>query len=253
MFIHIREVSSRDEVINENHTYAYDSWALNSLGDVKQLNNKWFNYTEDVLVKENCHSDMFLRIYLKWCNPGKNFCSHLFLVKNDTQEFILTDCAFNVKPTVIEQVKIVENAAKFWRCVHPELITDEPIHVNYLNYSGEFNINNPVARDAICVKTELENKYSNIYFTMDQLDVCLYRDSAVKKSKHIGWTTPDIIVVPDISVGNGIYKAMMKTYNFYGFVVGGTTPAILNSRSDLDKNEECIKIFENGTLDKWNK
>ena len=195
------------------------------------------------LVKENVESDRFLRAYLKYCNPEKEFCSHVLLMDSPSHQFILTDAVVNVNPSPKELVKIVENALNFHRFLYPEIKT---IHVNLLTNNGHFSLSNETSCKMRLVKSELEEKYPNeLWITEWQLDTCLYEKS--RRAKHIEgslFVTPDIIVVPNLDTGNAIYKALMKQYRCYGFVIGGTTPAVLNSRSDLDKNEECINILK---------
>lgn len=199
------------------------------------------------LVKEDCHSDVFLRLYLRLLNQKRNFCSHVLYMRHRSklQQFILTDAVMNIEPTLEQFVKIIDNADYVWRRL---IELDDPdsytTHVNFLNYSGGFSFNNKDALTGSHLARYFEwNDPSRYYFTTWQLDTCLYEES--RKVKMAGTHfCPNIIVVPNISVGNAIYKALMKEYDCFGFVVGGDTIGILNSRSDLDKNDESIKILE---------
>lgn len=199
------------------------------------------------LVKEDCHSDVFLRLYLNLLNQKRNFCSHVLYMRHRSklQQFILTDAVMNIEPSLEQFVKIVENATKIHRLVIPEENIYDIIHVNFVTYSGAFSIKNKEALVANALKTHFEYEDSGSYlFTDWQVDCCLYPEA--RKAKHLIRADygPDIIVVPNISVGNAIYKCLMKEYDCFGFVVGGDTIGILNSRSDLDKNDESIKILE---------
>lgn len=196
-----------------------------------------------VLVKDNIESDKFLRTYLKLCNPNKNFCSHILLMSNEEQSFILTDSVMNIDPSPQDLVKITLNAVNFCRDYFHSEDIDYMVYVNLLTNSGHFSLNNATSVKMELVKKALEND-SRLYITQYQLDTCLYEEA--RKAKLVGNARklrPEIIVVPNLDTGNAIYKALMKTYNCYGFVVGGTRPAVLNSRSDLDKNKECVKIL----------
>lgn len=199
-----------------------------------------------VLVKDNIESDKFLRTYLKLCNPDKNFCSHILFMqhKDSLKSFFLTDAVMNIEPTSSEIMRITLNAVDFCRkYFHPDDI-DYMVHVNLLTNSGHFSLNNPTSSKMELVRKALEGD-SRLYITQWQLDTCLYEES--RKVKLIGRKrdlSPEIIVAPNLDTGNAIYKALMKDYLCTGFVIGGVVPGILNSRSDLDKNEEAIKILE---------
>ena len=240
--IHIRDIPSKNEVKDGENFYLDSSWGLSSL----EYNVPQFNTKEDLLVKELVNSDDFLRIYLKYYNPYKYFCSHVLFMTNDTNAFFLTDAALNLDPDPTTLVKIVENAVKFYR----ELHLDEckpTIHVNLLTNSGHLSLSNPTSCKMQLVKDYLVENYPDLYVTTWQLDACLYYKARQNKG-IVGdcglFMTPDIIVVPNLDTGNAIYKALLNEYKSYGFVIGGTIPAVLNSRSDLDKNEESIKILK---------
>lgn len=226
------------------HLYEIPSGAKNTTDDVYMYYED-FNFPvphEHILVKENMHSDDFLRIYLKYYNPNKNFCSHLLVMKDNTHEFILTDAAMNISPSLQDYVKIIDNAVDFYKKTNQDYQRAEQdgispmIHVNFLTHSGEFDIRNQVSCNAQLLKTHYEYNSSDIYFTMDQMDTCLYPTG----KKHVeAYTCPNIIVVPNIDTGNAIYKCLMKQYQALGFVVGGVVPAVLNSRSNLQMNLFC--------------
>ena len=241
MFLHLYEIPSKrtDELQGQiNRAVSFVDADLTDLFKTCEKENVNIS-----LVKEDVPSDRFLRAYLKYCNPEKKFCSHALLMDSSTQHFMLTDSVVNVNPSAKELVKIVENSLNFHKFLYPEI---EPIHVNLLTNNGHFSLSNETSCKMRLVKSELEEKYPNeLWITEWQLDTCLYYES--RRDKHIEgslYVTPDIIVVPNLDTGNAIYKALMKQYKCLGFVLGGTTPAVLNSRSDLDKNEECIKILK---------
>ena len=240
-YIHVSTVPIPKHIEGESHVYL-DTYAATGYLD---LNVPFFNPNTDVLIKENVHSDDFIRIYLKYFNPHKDFCSHVLYMDNGRNRFILTDAAMNIEPTLVDFTKIIENATTMWRALNPSW-EDDIIHINFVNYSGSFSIKN---KDAITANTLREwcdvEHPGEFLFTNWQIDSCLYDESRRKKEWQSSLECPQIILVPNISVGNAIYKCLMKEYKCYGFLVGGTTTAVLNSRSDLDKNEECLKILSN--------
>jgi len=183
-----------------------------------------------------------LRLYFKYFNPNKNFCSHILLMENDYKKFILTDAALNIAPSLKDLVKITQNAIKFWSAMNPtDSMESQTIHVNFLSNSGHLELGNQTACNCQLLKDYFEQNHCENFYTTWQLDTCLYDKSRIKKAGELCY--PDIIVVPNLDAGNAIYKALMNQYKCYGFIFGGTTPAILNSRSDLDKNKESIKIL----------
>lgn len=204
------------------------------------------------LVKENVDSDKFLRAYLKYCNPNHNFCSHVFFMQNDTKTFLLADAVMNIDPDAKTLSKIVENTVDFYRQLHLDEYKPT-VHVNLLTNSGHFSLSNPTSCKMQLVKDYFDSHpmvNNDLHITTWQLDTCLY-NKARRVKGIVGDTflySPDIIIVPNLDTGNAIYKALMQEYKCYGFVIGGTTPAILNSRSDLDKNEEAIKILKDLNL-----
>lgn len=200
-----------------------------------------------ILVKEDIHSDDFLRLYFHLCNPKKNFCSHVFVGQHKwtARRFILTDCALNIEPTLEQLVKIVENAARFYRTLDgpTDKYDDDVLSVNLVNYKNEFDLNNPICRTKVLLEKSLEYNNDALSVASWQFDCCIDRDARKKKFGQAA-LDPDIIVVPNLYVGNPLYKAMLIDYDLYGFVIGGEQPAVLNSRSALDKNQECIKMLE---------
>lgn len=253
-YVHFYEQYHAHYIDDENNVYVRPG-ELHA--DVSPIGNTFFylpdgtafDATDAIFVKEDCHSDEFLRQYLKFCNPKKNFCSHVLLMEHKTklQSFILTDSAMNIEPTLTDFVEIIKNAAEFNKLLQRTEGFDVDItHVNFLNYSGSFSLKNKEALIANQLKTYFDIYNSGeYYFTNWQLDSCLYPESRKAKRLTIeGDYAPRIIVAPNISVGNAIYKCLMKDYDCYGFVVGGDSLAVLNSRSDLDKNDYAIRILE---------
>lgn len=236
-YLHIDNTTRNSDFLQKQYTS--DLHLLQTSYDKVSL----YTMPKDViLVKENCQSSDFLRLYFKYFNPDKNFCSHILLMENDYRKFILTDAALNINPSLKDLVKITQNAIKFWTSLDKNILTEsQPIHINFLSNSGHLELGNQTACNCQLLKDYFEQTACENLYTTWQLDTCLYDKSRVKKAGELSY--PDIIVVPNLDTGNAIYKALMYQYNCYGFIFGGTTPAILNSRSDLDKNAESIKIL----------
>ena len=235
MFIHLYD-GPKVGIDDEHNRYIY----------YQDFNDRCANFYQDaILVKENMHSDDFLRIYLKYYNQEKKFCSHVLKVKDESHDFILTDAAMNISPSLQEYVKIIDNAIKFYKATDSwykeNIMRDPTIHVNFLTHSGTFDIRNPISCTAELVATHYRNNLSDVTVTNWQLDSCLYLTP--NKMQYSKYSCPNIIIVPNIDTGNAIYKALMISYDTMGFVVGGRLPAILNSRSRLSKNTESMAFL----------
>lgn len=207
----------------------------------------------DILVKENIHSSDFIRFYMKYCNPNKNYLSHIFFMKHLDSErnFILTDGALNIEPTLQQKAQITQNALDFIYKHHqyfPRLhIT---CWINFLTHNGEFDLRNKLSCESQLLIDHFMRKSSEKdtftkSCTMWQYDSCFdnYAREVKYGSDFLGWHHPTLLVVPQIDTGNVIYKSLSNEYDGYGFILGGTNPAVLNSRSQLDKNEKAILIL----------
>lgn len=235
-YIHLYDKYHQHYVDHDNHTFVHWSnyWSVEH-GDP----------ANHILVKEDMNSDRFLQIYLQHFNPLKKFISHVFMLYGNKdqpgREIFLTDAVMNIEPTLEQLVHITDNALAFYEMVNSN---DEYklCLVNFLTSNGHLSLKNKTSCNA-----ELLNQYywreCGIQTTTYQLDCCLYPDAL--EAKYPGKNgMPDIIVVPNLDTGNAIYKALMKTWDTAGFVIGGINPAILNSRSALDNNPESIVLLE---------
>ena len=100
--------------------------------------------------------------------------------------------------------------------------------------------------------TSLEYYVGGEHFTsgdleIKQFDECFSVDAWCIKRKDADamvFTYPDLLVTPDITVGNAIWKSLTILNNWYakGYVIGGKLISILLSRSDSEESYyESIK------------
>lgn len=205
--------------------------------DYRDYHKDWtYNY-QIRLVKENVNSDDFLKVILKEHNPNRNLLTHVFL--NHSRNIILTDCVINNHPDCKQKIKIANNAIKFYQDIYDE----KPQIVNFLTPNGHLSEAIPESIEAFGLCAIMKERYNDIHFDMQQLDVCLsYKARAAKK---MNWEKEaNIIIVNSLSEGNSIYKALSLGYfNFYGYVLGADVPVVLNSRSFLDLNTDSLNLI----------
>ena len=179
---------------------------------------------EYIVMKGKIHSNDFLRTVIeinKQFTKEKVFLSHCAVLQKERTKFILTDAAFNTQLTRENQMDIYNNAIKFYYDLTKR--KEEPI-VNYVLAECNYKIPN----------FELSESFpSNILPA--QLDTAL--DPQRNKLKNSAETKKaDIIIVPDINMGNAIWKSLtvLGSFTVSGFVVGTKFTCLLNSRGDSE-------------------
>ena len=168
-----------------------------------------------------------------------NILSHVavFDIEGYDRLFFITDAAMNLAPDVNGKKQIIENACSVARALDIE----EP-KVALICAKEKVN---PKMKDTVEAK-ELEDMYLR-----GEIKNCIVGgpfalDNAINEeaAKHKGMNHPvagkaDILVVPDIEVGNVLYKSITyfsKCENA-GLIVGAKAPIILTSRADSDKTK----------------
>jgi phosphate acetyltransferase len=202
---------------------------------------------ELIIVKENIHSDEFLKHIMKNFNKDKNFLSHVFVMEKDDNQFIITDCVLNIKPSLKDKEKILQNAIdfadKYFICTNVAVISP----------SGEVNPKIQSSLDYLYLKEIFD---VNTSIELCQLDTALSRDARWIKNKEFyleedavpdDLIMPNVLLVDNLGEGNILYKALMLNgYSGMGFVLGADVPIVLNSRaaSEEDKNKAIEFIMK---------
>ena len=188
-----------------------------------------------IVMKGKIHSNDFLRIIIeinKQFTKEKPFLSHCAVLQKERVKFILTDAAFNTQLTHENQMDIYNNATKFYHNLTKK--KEEPV-VNYVLAECNYKIPN----------FDLSESFpSNVLPA--QLDTAL--DPERNKLKNSAETKKaDIIIVPDINMGNAIWKSLTVLGGFTasGFVVGTEFTCLLNSRGDSE--ESYLKSLKLGS------
>jgi len=197
-----------------------------------ELVNEW------VILKGDIHTKDFLRILIKLeksFDPLHNqsiFLSHIAkLVSKDGKSFYLSDGALNTKQLEDETIlyNIIDNAKKY--------INKQDANIAIVLAADNSNV--PGYDSASRVKFE--------YTKIKQLDECFDPKAWVLKNKDKDineFAIPDLIITPDITVGNCIWKSLtiLNNWNVMGYVIGGKLKTVLLSRSDYEESYyESIK------------
>ena len=211
---------------------------------------------EWIVMKGDIHTKEFLKILIKF-EKGLDFKGNIFLShivelvnknKNGPKSFYLTDGALNTKQMENSETlaKVITNAQKFIankkegiNKIDPKIVTAIILAANNENVPGYTAVDNVITWDEdIPYKDNLEIK---------QFDECFSVDAWCIKHKDVDammFTYPDLLVTPDITVGNAIWKSLTILNNWYakGYVIGGKLISILLSRSDSEESYyESIK------------
>ena len=243
------------EIYNEKHKKVNEDMQLVSA----QLSNEQFcdmfiHTTKDldnwIILKGDIHTKDFLRIIIgfeKGLNPNNNslFLSHIVEIVGKNMSFYLSDGALNTKQ--IEDRNVLGN-----------IIKNAQNHI--LNKKQKTSKIDPVISTAIILAANNSNvpgydvASTNVFDVPDtkhieikQFDECFDLASYLIKNPEAdaeSFTCPDLVITPDITVGNCIWKSLTILNNYYakGYVIGGRLNTILLSRSDSEESYyESIK------------
>ena len=250
------------EMYNEVHQRANEEMHLTNTA----LSNEEFcemfisttklDQEEWIMMKGDIHTKEFLKILIKF-EKGLDFKGNVFLShivelvnknKNGPKSFYLTDGALNTKQMENSETlaKVITNAQKFIankkegiNKIDPKIVTAIILAANNENVPGYTAVDNVITWDEdIPYKDNLEIKQFDECFSVDAW--CIKR----KDADAMVFTYPDLLVTPDITVGNAIWKSLTILNNWYakGYVIGGKLISILLSRSDSEESYyESIK------------
>jgi phosphate butyryltransferase len=150
---------------------------------------------------------------------------------------LLTDCAMAIQPTLDEKKEIIENAAYLARKLGYELP-----RVALLSALEVVNPKIPDTMEAavlskMCDRGQIKGCLVDGPFALD--NAISPEAAAMKKVKSPVAGVADVLVAPNLQVGNVLTKAL--TY-FGGLdvaaaVVGATAPIIMTSRTDSKRNK----------------
>lgn len=195
----------------------------------------------EIIMKGLLHTSTFLKAVLNKEN-GLNKGNLISQISIYNKEYgkglqLLTDCAIAISPNLNEKKQIIENAVD----LAIKLGYKKP-KVALLSALEIINENIPDTLDAAILskmgeRGQIKNALIDGPFALDNaisIEAAKYKKI---KSKVAG--KADILVVPNLQVGNVLTKSL--TYfakkDVASAVMGATTPIIMNSRTDTVKNK----------------
>lgn len=204
---------------------------------VKEISNG----NAHILMKGGLPTKSLLRAVLnkEFGLRSNSVLSHvaLFEVPNQDRLIFLTDAAMNINPTLNDKTKIIKNTVDVARAIgvdKPKVAALAPVEV--------VNEAMPSTTDAaILTQMSRRNQIENCI-----VDGPLAFDIAVSNQalKQKGIISPvegraDILLAPNIEVGNALYKSFVYFANakVASIISGAIAPVILTSRADSKENK----------------
>lgn len=243
------------EIYNEKHKRVNEDMQLVSA----ELSNEQFcdmfiNTTKDlndwIILKGDIHTKDFLRIIIdfeKRLNTKYTdvFLSHIVEIVGKNMSFCLSDGALNTKQIEDGNTlrKIIKNAQNYILDRKEGISKVDPIISTAIILAAN-NSNIPGYEVA---KTKVFGVPDINHIEIKQFDECFDLASYLIKNPNAdaeSFTYPDLVITPDITVGNCIWKSLTILNDYYakGYVIGGRLTTILLSRSDSEQSYyESIK------------
>lgn len=196
----------------------------------------------DFIMKGLIDTSLLLKAVLnkEWGLRTESLLSHVMLYEVSTYSKILylTDGGMNLEPSLEDKKKIIENASVVTRA-----LGKEEIKVAVLAAKEKVNPKMIATVHADQLKKEYENGGFSNGIIVDgplALDLALSKNAAkVKGYESQVAGDADILVVPNIEMGNGIGKSITYLANgkSAGVVMGAKAPIVLVSRADDYKSK----------------
>ena len=200
-----------------------------------------------MLMKGLLPTSIILKAVLnkEWGLRSSGLLSHIALFKPENFErfIIITDAAINITPDLMQKKLMIENAVKAAHKLNIELPKVALLAaVEAVNPSMQATID-----AAVLSKMNERGQIKGCV-----VDGPLAMDNAVSPAaaKHKGITGPvagmaDILVAPNIDVGNAIYKtlAFLSECQYAGVIAGARAPVVLTSRADTPDSKFNSIVF----------
>ena len=199
----------------------------------------------DFIMKGLVDTSKILKSYLK---PEYNMrtdklLSHVAIFIPETYYKILfvTDASMNIAPTLDQKRQIIDNAVEVARKIGVE--------IPKVACLAAIEKVNPKMKETVEARALQEMNEEGIIKNCLvagplALDNAIYEKAAkIKNISHPVAGHADILMVPNIEIGNILYKAFAfcSKAKHAGVIVGGKTPVVLTSRSD-DENGKFNSI-----------
>ena len=188
-----------------------------------------------IIVKGHIHTDILMKEVLKreYDLLGKTRLSHIWhmTINKDDKPIIITDGALNVLPNIKTKMHILRNVINF-----SERIGIEKPKVALLSATEEVldSIQSSIDAKEITKLAKEENLNAEVFGPL-AFDSCISKKSAaIKGIRNTVAGQADVLLAPNIEVGNSLVKMMIYFMGACaaGVVVGGKVPIVITSRSD---------------------
>lgn len=194
------------------------------------------NNEADFLMKGLVDTSILLKAVLNkdWGLRSDSLLSHVMIYEVATYHKLiyLSDGGMNIAPNIDEKEKIMDNACKVAKALGNTIIK-----VALLAAKEKVNPKMVATVDANDLKERHKNS-NNRDIIVDgpmALDLALSKDAAdIKDYKSQVAGDADVLIVPDIGMGNGIGKAItyLAQGKSAGIIMGARVPIVLVSRAD---------------------
>ncbi|MFD2829397.1 phosphate acyltransferase [Corticicoccus populi] len=204
--------------------------------------------TCNVLMKGMLSTSVILKEVLRKDHQlvSGNLLSHiaLFDLPNYHKSILLSDSGMNIDPDIETMKSIINNAvgtAHQLKITHPKIAL----------LSAVEKVNSRIAATVSAESLTSYYKNSND-FTVDgplQYDLAVSAKAAVQKGfKSTVAGDADVLIVPDLNVGNILYKSLVYTggARVAAMVTGAKVPIVLTSRSDSSEDKYhsiCLAVY----------
>ncbi|MBC8591256.1 bifunctional enoyl-CoA hydratase/phosphate acetyltransferase [Wansuia hejianensis] len=193
----------------------------------------------DFLMKGIVDTSTLLRAVLNkdWGLRNYSLLSHIMVyeIPSYSKLIYITDGGMNIEPSVEEKAHIIENSS-----IVVKALGKDKVRVAILAAKEKIHPKMKATIDAV----ELKKRYENNEFTKGvivdgpmALDLAISREAAnIKNYRSEVAGKADILLVPNIEMGNGIGKSITYFANgkSAGIIMGAKVPIVLASRSDTD-------------------
>lgn len=188
----------------------------------------------DILLKGGIKTHTLLKEVLKkeYKLKAQDLLSHVALVNSSAlnRQILLTDAGMNIAPGEDQLVSIIENVKQVGHSIGLE----KP-KIALLSSAENYNPKMPSSVTAKNMTERFSDSTDAVVYGPLSLDLALSKE-AVANKRFEGPIAgdADILVVPNIDVGNVLYKSILLfgDATIGGTIVGTKVPIVLTSRSD---------------------
>lgn len=199
----------------------------------------------DILVKGIVPTRTILKAVLtpEYSLKTQSLLSHVAVVQLPSldRQLLLTDAAMNIAPDTTQLIEVTKNVLKVARKMdvfHPKIAL--------LSSAETYNPKMPSSVNAQQVTEYFSNLKDAIVYGPLSFDLALSKEAV----QHKGFEGPimgdaDVLVVPNIDVGNVLYKSLVLfgQAKMGGTIVGTKVPIVLTSRADsLDSKMIALQL-----------